>query len=163
MSRAHLFGKEKSVAQPMRSLQELKGRRKKRERGGRVKDRAALFDATQFCQIDKFHSDMEGKFRRAKCLLHQSPASLPSFLTMAAITPLSPNLPPPPCLHNATLAEDGKKGTHSFRIPPDPTSGSCSRVLPQHTKRAASDSTHRNRFPGRIQKWLQNLRGEEEG
>lgn len=31
-SRAHLFGNEKPVAQPMRSLQELKGRRKKKRK-----------------------------------------------------------------------------------------------------------------------------------
>lgn len=30
MSRAHLFGNEMSVAQPMRSLQELKGREKEK-------------------------------------------------------------------------------------------------------------------------------------
>lgn len=101
-SRAHLFGNEKPVAQPMRLLQELKGRRKKRERRGwwgegcsgerkrerrgeEVRELASLSDAAQFCQIDKFHYDMEVKFRGVSRLLHQSPSSQPPSLTMAAI------------------------------------------------------------------------------
>uniref|UniRef100_A0AAV2KF57 Uncharacterized protein n=1 Tax=Knipowitschia caucasica TaxID=637954 RepID=A0AAV2KF57_KNICA len=54
--------------------------------------------------------------------------SHPRFPRPLSALSLSPLL----YLHNATLAEDGKERTHSFRIPPDPTSGSCSWVY--HSK-----------------------------
>lgn len=151
-----------------------------RESRWECKRASSLVRRCTICQIDKFHSDTEAKFRGASLLLHQSPQPsaclhlyygrhrLVSLILHPSHKPPTPLALPPPsfCLHNATLAEDGKEGTHSFRIPPDPTAGSCSWVY--HSKQRgrnkpgqphSSDCTRRNRFRGRIQKWLQNLRG----
>lgn len=160
-------------------------RRIERERAGgsrwECKRASSLVRRCTICQIDKFHSDTEAKFRGASLLLHQSPqpsACLHLYYGRHRIVSLAPSHKPPSllplspslCLHNATLAEDGKEGTPSFRIPPDPTAGSCSWVY--HSKQRgrnkpgqphSSDCTHRNQFRGRIQKWLQNLRGGRGG
>lgn len=134
--------------------------------GGSVRERAALSDAAQFAKstsstLTRRQSSGEQVF---SCTNPRSPQPA-SIFTMAAIasSPSPPTQNPRPplrfsvslypslCLHNATLAEDGKERTHSFRIPPDPTTGSCSWVY--HSKQRgrnkprqphSSDCTHRN-------------------
>ncbi len=150
----------------------MRGRERERagERAGgsrwECKRASSLVRRCTICQIDKFHSDTEAKFRGASLLPHQSPqpsACLHLYYGRHRLVSLAPHTNPRPplrfsvslypslCLHNATLAEDGKERTHSFTIPPDPTTGSCSWVY--HSKQRgrnkprqphSSDCTHRN-------------------
>lgn len=152
-------------------------RRIERERaGGSVRERAALSDAAQFAKstsstLTRRQSSGERAFSCTNRRRTQ-PASISTMaaIRVASLTPPPPSLSPSLCLHNATLAEDGKEGTPSFRIPPDPTAGSCSWVY--HSKQRgrnkpgqphSSDCTRRNQFRGRMQKWLQNVRGGRGG
>lgn len=108
------------------------------ERRGTVLSDAALFAKSTSSTLTPRQSSGEQVF---SCT---NPRSLQpsSIFTMAAVaSSLTPTAPRPLCalslypslhLHNATLAEDGIERTHSFRIPPDPTSGSCSWVY--HSK-----------------------------
>lgn len=120
--------------------------------GGSVRERTALSDAAQFAKstsstLTRRQSSGEQVF---SCTNPCSPQPA-SIFTMAAVasSPSSPrpllrssvSLFPSLCLHNATLAEDGKERTHSFRIPPDPTTGSCSWVYHSKTKREKQTQT----------------------
>lgn len=131
----------------------MRGRESEREEGvggagGSVRERAAMSDAAQSAKstsssLTRRQSSGEQAF---SCTNPHSPQPA-SIFTMAATasspshpTALTSSVSPAPslcpflCSHNATLAEDGKarERTHSFRIPPDPTTGSCSWVY--HSK-----------------------------
>lgn len=111
--------------------------------GGSDREHAAPSDSAQFAK-----STSSTLTRRQSSGEHGSRAPIPTALSLPpsllqSPSPLLPNLPQTPSflcdslslhpypsrsLHNATLAEDGEERTHSFRIPPDPTTGSCSWV-----------------------------------
>lgn len=122
-----------------------------REKEGRSRwewrrERAVLSDAALFAKsTSSTLTPRQSSGEQVFSCTNPSSLQPASIFTMAAVawSPLTPTIPRPPlrrslslypllCLHNATLAEDGKERTHSFRIPPDPTSGSCSWVY--HSK-----------------------------
>lgn len=132
---------------PVEGMRERQRETEEDGAGGRARQRAARANAAQFAKSTsstltrRQSSGVEVVLRSS-----QPPACLHLSCGRHWLASLAPPPPPPqspallcpslPRLHNATLAEDGKERTHSFRIPPDPTSGSCSWVY--HSKQRGS-------------------------